>query len=125
MDVSAIEEFSLADQDEKRHTSAPAGMSEKENRHGPAPLLQRAEHECFESWTSKRYAVKPSTKLCHGTDSCCTDALLRRRWAVTPKLTMIAGQQLSIGAASGAKPPSRFHDTRQNLKCKSIKAVSI
>jgi hypothetical protein len=37
MDVAAIEETSLADQGVKRHTSAPAGMSEKENRHGPAP----------------------------------------------------------------------------------------
>src|SRR5258707_9540006 len=31
------------------------------------------------------------------------------RWAVTPKLTMIAGRQLSIEGASGAKLPSRFN----------------
>jgi hypothetical protein len=30
----------------------------------------------------------------------------RLQWAVTPKLTMIAGRQLSIGEASGAKLPS-------------------
>src|SRR5437016_11552855 len=31
------------------------------------------------------------------------------QWAVTPKLTMIAGRQLSIEGASGTKLPSRFN----------------
>ena len=42
--------------------------------------------------------LSTTTKLCPGIDSCFTDAVLRRQWAVTPKLTMIAGRQLSIGA---------------------------
>src|SRR5216683_291273 len=33
------------------------------------------------------------------------------QWAVTPKLTMIAGRQLSIEGASGAKLPSRFNSS--------------
>jgi hypothetical protein len=41
-----------------------------------------------------------NTTLCHGIDSCFTETLLGPQWAVTPKLTMIAGQQLSIGELS-------------------------
>src|SRR5260370_13410769 len=73
-----------------------------------------------ERGVSNREAEHHPTKLCHGIDSCCTDALLGRRWAVTPKLTMIAGRQLSIGAASGVKPPSRFHDTRRVWRIRGI-----
>jgi hypothetical protein len=49
--------------------------------------------------------VDVQTMLCQnfhktlpGIDACCTSAFLGRQWAVTPKLTMIAGRQLSIGA---------------------------
>jgi hypothetical protein len=41
-----------------------------------------------------------NTKLCHGIDSCFTATPSGHKWAVTPKLTMIAGRQLSIGALS-------------------------
>jgi hypothetical protein len=52
-----------------------------------------------------RYSVDPHKTL-PGIDSCCTDAdtpsltlgAKPLQWAVTPKLTMIAGRQLSIGA---------------------------
>jgi hypothetical protein len=44
-----------------------------------------------------------NTKLCHGIDSCFTETSpvwVLAQWAVTPKLTMIAGRQLSIGELS-------------------------
>jgi hypothetical protein len=46
-----------------------------------------------------------STRLCHGIDSCFTAAPSGHKWAVTPKLAMIAGRQLSIEGAFGVKTP--------------------
>jgi hypothetical protein len=68
-------------------------------------VIARSPFTGTERDVSNREAEHHPTKLCHGIDSCCTDAVLGRRWAVTPKLTMIAGQQLSIGAAFGVKAP--------------------
>src|SRR5260370_38126272 len=92
-------------------------MVRKRESSRPGPF-SGAGHECFESWRPQNFKIP--TKLCPGIDSCCTDAntpalTLGARplqWAVTPKLTMIAGRQLSIGAASGAKPPSRLQNNR-------------
>ena len=61
------------------------------------PLLQRGPSEVFRIVDVDDTLSTP-TKLCHGIDSCFTVARLRPQWAVTPKLTMIAGRQLSIGA---------------------------
>jgi len=69
------------------------------------PPCQGGRARCFESWMTLK---RQTTKLCHGIDSCFTDAEFPLadawgcwlQWAVTPKLTMIDGRQLSIGALS-------------------------
>jgi hypothetical protein len=60
------------------------------------PPFEGGRARCFELWMT---GLHQATKLCHGIDSCCT-ATRGPQWAVTPKLTMIAGRQLSIGALS-------------------------
>ena len=60
-----------------------------------------------------------------GIDSSLTVTPLVRglQWAVTPKLTVIAGRQLSIGAASGAKLPFRFNSSRPKKRYRAWGAV--
>src|SRR5207247_5338008 len=69
------------------------------------PILCRPTKLCQESIPAHRHPGP----LTLGQDS--QDANLSKglQWAVTPKLTMIAGRQLSIEGASGAKLPSRFN----------------
>ena len=111
-----------------RHTSAGTGfpkITEKRQakacRHRPTPLLTRGRTGCFDP-QGHPILCRP-TKLCQesipahrhpdqltlGQDT--QDASLSEglQWAVTPKLTMIAGRQLSIEGASGTKLPSRFN----------------
>ena len=99
-----------------RHTSAGTGFPKiterqaKACRHRPTPLLTRGRTGCFDP-QGHPILCRP-TKLCQesipahcqpepltlGQDSQDTNLSEGLQWAVTPKLTMIAGQQLSIGA---------------------------
>jgi hypothetical protein len=70
-------------------------MSEKENRHGPAPFGGLG------TSVSNRGDLKTSKSPQNSATESIPAALkpfLGPQWAVTPKLTMIAGRQLSIGA---------------------------
>src|SRR6266699_2811130 len=98
------------------HTSAGTGFPKiterqaKACRHRPAPLARRAERGvsirrghpilcrptklCQESIPAHRHP-EPLTLGQNSQDTNLSEGL---QWAVTPKLTMIAGRQLSIGA---------------------------
>ena len=86
-----------------RDTSAVAQLSEIEIaiaqplKHRQECLCYKGRARCFESWMT---VLHQTTKLCHGIDSCFTATPSGHKWAVTPKLAMIAGRQLSIGALS-------------------------
>src|SRR5437667_5567409 len=68
------------------------------------PILCRPTKLCQESIPAHRHPDQLT--LGQGSqDASLSEGL---QWAVTPKLTMIAGRQLSIEGASGAKLPSRF-----------------
>ena len=69
------------------------------------PILCRPTKLCQESIPAHRHPG-PLTLGQDSQDASLSEGL---QWAVTPKLTMIAGRQLSIGDASGAKLPSRFN----------------
>ena len=67
------------------------------------PILCRPTKLCQESIPAHRHADQLT--LGQGSqDASLSEGL---QWAVTPKLTMIAGRQLSIEGASGTKLPSR------------------
>src|SRR5437899_6937649 len=68
------------------------------------PILCRPTKLCQESIPAHRHPG-PLTLGQVSQDASLSEGL---QWAVTPKLTMIAGRQLSIEGASGAKLPSRF-----------------
>src|SRR6266568_9429270 len=68
------------------------------------PILCRPTKLCQESIPAHRHPG-PLTLRQDSQDASLSEGL---QWAVTPKLTMIAGRQLSIEGASGAKLPSRY-----------------
>jgi len=68
------------------------------------PILCRPTKLCQESIPAHRHPG-PLTLGQDSQDASLSEGL---QWAVTPKLTMIAGRQLSIEGASGAKLPSRY-----------------
>ena len=68
------------------------------------PILCRPTKLCQESIPAHRHP-DPLTLSQESQDVSLSEGL---QWAVTPKLTMIAGRQLSIEDASGAKLPSRL-----------------
>src|SRR5258708_1971285 len=76
------------------------------NRRGHR-ILCRPTKLCQESIPAHRHP-DPLTLGQDTQDASLSEGL---QWAVTPKLTMIAGRQLSIEGASGAKLPSRFNSS--------------
>src|SRR5271167_659230 len=88
------------------------GKKNQKNRHRPAPFYgDRA--KCLESCPEGDDSLP-------GIDSCCTVS----SEAVTPKLTMIAGRQLSIGNAHGGERPSRFNPSRRKWAGEASRAGS-
>ena len=91
------------------------GCQKKKNRHRPAPKTQarmpvlQGPSEVFrivDDLAASNHKTLPRNRfLLHWNP-------FEPQWAVTPKLTMIAGQQLSIGALSVRKRPSRFNSSR-------------
>src|SRR6266567_7073037 len=71
------------------------------------PILCRPTKLCQESIPARRHR----DPLTLGQDSQNASLSEGLQWAVTPKLTMIAGRQLPIEGASGAKLPSRLNSS--------------
>src|SRR5712664_2315088 len=78
----------LCDQDRTEY--GVGGFSENTNRHRPVPF-EGDRARCFESGRVN------SLKLCQESIPAALTAT-RAQWAATPKLTMIAGRQFSIGS---------------------------